>query len=281
MIPDNILTTTVAAGYRKCGINLPGAAIILPLVGITISEVFLFFGLTRKALWGHLITLLVCTFVPLHFDDDPTMFPAFALVPLFRLVNLGMPIFFELTIYWFPIIYWSLIPAIYFVASADNSIKISPGWRPAILALPLVIPVSAFLATIEFRILDPEALIPAWNAAQLLLIGVVMFGTVALVEELLFRGVLQRALTQRLGMLPGVVVTSMIFGLMHSGYRLPSELVFGGIFGFILGYIYHKTDSIVLVVTMHGTLNLFLFAVIPIQGSPLEVVLAMKDIVGF
>jgi hypothetical protein len=112
MIPDNILSTTVAAFYRKWGINLPGAAIILPIVGITISEFFLFFGQTQNALWGHLITLLVCTFAPLHFDDDPAMFQAFALVPLFRLVNLGMPIFFELTIYWFPIIYGPLIPAI-------------------------------------------------------------------------------------------------------------------------------------------------------------------------
>ena len=89
MIPDSILRTTVAGFYRKWGINLPGAAIILPIAGITISEIFLFFGQTHNALWGHLITPLVCTFAPLHFDDDPAMFQAFTLVPLFRLVNLG------------------------------------------------------------------------------------------------------------------------------------------------------------------------------------------------
>jgi len=38
--------------------------------------------------------------------------------------------------------------------------------------------------------------------------------------------------------------------------------------GLLLGVIYDATDSLLLVVLIHGTLDVFLFAVFPLRGVP-------------
>lgn len=262
----------LVAFLRKRGISLPSGGIILPTVGILISESLLYFGFIWLALWGHLVTLIVCVLAPLYLEDDVGMFQVFVLVPVFRLVNLGMPVFFELTVYWFPLIYGPLIPAIYLIGRANSPVLLKVGWKPALLGLPLAIPVSTLLAVVEYRILQPEALIPAWDVPQLLVISIVMIGFVGLVEEMLFRGVLQRSLVDRLGFWPGLLLTSGIFGVMHSGYHMPEELLFAASIGLLFGFIYNETDSLALITIMHGFLNIVLFAILPLKG-PLHALL--------
>lgn len=258
----------VGSHLRKRGISLPSLAILIPTVAITVSELLLFFGFVRYALWAHLVTLFVCVFAPLVFDEDPMMFQVFALIPVFRLVNLGMPVFFELTVYWLPLIYGPIIPAIYVIGQSENSVSFRMGWKYALLGLPLAIPSSAVLGYVEYFIITPQALIPEWSMVQLALISIVMIGFVGLAEELLFRGVLQQALVDRIGTVPGIFLASAIFGLMHSGYRIPSELVFAVTIGLVFGAIYHRTESLLLVTVMHGVLNVFLFAILPLWGVP-------------
>lgn len=64
---------------------------------------------------------------PLKLDYDIAMFQVFALMPVFQLVNLGMPVFFELTVYWFPLIYGPLIPDIYVIGQANNPVNLTAG----------------------------------------------------------------------------------------------------------------------------------------------------------
>lgn len=306
-------------------------AVSVPVIGIAVSEGLLYFGHTRYSLWGHLATLLVTSLLPLRFENETATYQALLLVPLFRLVNLGMPVFFNLTIYWFPLIYGPLIPGLYFLnrsrrsiaqddssqlgllvllgllllslllielgSPVDPSIAITVFWlllvytafivviylvresedpsryserfKSILPFVPLALVLALFLAEIEYRILDPVALIPQWNAVNLLVISIVMFGFVGFVEELLFRGVLQPTLESRLGVLPGLLLTSALFGAMHSGYGLPQEVLFAFVIGLFLGVVYDWTDSIGLVTVIHGALNVFLFAVLPIQGSSL------------
>ena len=267
-----ICPSEVVRRLRKRGINVPSLAILLPTLGIVLSESLLFFGYVRYALSIHLVTLGVSVFAPLVADDDASMFQLFALLPVFRLVNLGMPVFFELTIYWFPLIYGPLIPAIYVVGQANDLVSLEAGWKAAVLWFPLALPASVFFGAVEYAILEPESLVSTWSMVQLILISVIMIGFVGLVEELLFRGVLQQGLQERIGTWPGILVASIIFGLMHSGYRVPEELFFAASLGVVFGVIYNRTDSLALVTIMHGFLNVFLFAVIPLQDSLQNVV---------
>lgn len=257
----------VVSSSGKQGISLLSRTIFAPILGIVLSELLLFFGYTQFALAAHLLTLLGCVLAPLRYDSDLSMLQVFALVPIFRLVNLGMPVFFELTIYWFPLIYGPLIPAVYLIGQSNSYVTLNSGWKAALIMLPLAIPISGALGAIEYLILEPPALIPSSSLPNLLLLSAVMILFVGFVEELLFRGVLQQSLKAHIGRWPAIFLASAVFGLMHSGYQVPAELVFAGTIGFVFGVIYDRTDSIVLVTIMHGVLNIFLFAILPFNGD--------------
>lgn len=268
-IGDAISVDTGTPGLTERTFDRASAVYLLPLAGILASELFLFFGHTSYALGGHLVTLMVSLVAPMHFTDEALGFRAIALVPLFRLVNLGMPVFFELTLLWFPLIYGPFIPGLYLLAKRYHPPADPDFWwrRGALLFVPLVLPLAAVLGTIEYSIIHPAALIPSWSATGLLTITVVMIGFVGLVEELLFRGILQRTFQHRLGRWSGVLLASALFGLMHSGYGTPAEVVFAGVIGLIFGLIYDWTDSLALISVLHGVLNVFLFAILPLGGA--------------
>lgn len=244
-------------------IENPLLALVLPIIAITLWETLLFFGYQDVMLYGHLATLFYCLFAPLRVSDEVNLLSVFALVPLFRLVNLGMPVFLDLTIYWYPLVYAPLIPAIFLIArSSGISTPRFDVEKAGLFLFPGLI-LGALLGLVEYLIISPSALVPTWTPANILLIGIVMFGFVGFVEELLFRGLLQRHLEQTVGVLPGLVVANFLFGMMHSAYGSSLEIVFAGLIGLLFGIIYDWTESVLLISIIHGTLNVVLFGFIP------------------
>lgn len=266
MASDEFTPARRLAGLASGPLLVSRLALAVPAAGIVASELLLFYGYTGYALWGHLGTLLFCVLAPLSMGEEAHFFQAFALVSCFRLVNLGMPVFVELTIYWFPLIYAPFAPVLYFIARSGDVVEFSFDLRRALLLAPVGAILGIALAHVEYAIIRPEALIPAWTVGNLALIAAVMIGFVGLVEELLYRGVLQTTLVSRYGKWPGILVASFFFGLMHSGYGLVGELVFAGSIGLLYGVLYEYTDSLAFVTVLHGVMNVFLFAVIPLRG---------------
>lgn len=85
-------------------------------------------------------------------------------------------------------------------------------------------------------------------------------------EELLFRGAVQGRLRQSWGGWPAIIVTTILFGLIHIpavtggiGAQLSYALLVG-ILGVILGYLYEYTENIVVPAVIHGSYNGTLFA---------------------
>jgi uncharacterized protein len=76
-----------------------------------------------------------------------------------------------------------------------------------------------------------ETGIPLWVA------GTVFALSNAVMEELIFRGVLQDALVSQIGRSAGVVVQAVVFGLGHASGYPPGELgmVLAGLYGLVLG----------------------------------------------
>lgn len=242
-------------------------ALIIPLAGIFLSETFVYSARLDIALWGHLLTFLFCVTAPLVLKDDTAVLRAFALVPLFRLVNLGVPVVIELTLLWLPLVYGPLLPALYLISERQAPVRISlKTVTQLVLFAPPGIALSLGLASIEYRIVEPAPLIPSWTVLNVLTLSLVMIGFVALVEELLFRAILQRTLVDRLGAVSGIAIAAFIFGFMHSAFGLANEIGFAFGFGLVLGAIYHRTENLLLVVLIHGLLNVFLFGLFPIMG---------------
>lgn len=74
------------------------------------------------------------------------------------------------------------------------------------------------------------------------------------VEELFYRGVVQRALVDRLGPVLGISIASLIFGAVHFSLIELAPLV---AVGAVLGIVYWKTDRLLPAIIGHMTFNMF------------------------
>jgi membrane protease YdiL (CAAX protease family) len=71
-------------------------------------------------------------------------------------------------------------------------------------------------------------------------------------EEFLFRGYIQRRLARRWGMWAGVLITSLLFGVMHI---MPHTVLFAFVLGIWLGLMAWRTDSVWPGVICHALVN--------------------------
>ena len=98
----------------------------------------------------------------------------------------------------------------------------------------------------------------------LYLIGVTILLT-APAEELLFRGLVQGLFRQAYGVVPGVVVASVLFGVVHwvalsgAGSRL-TYIAVAAALGLVLGAVYEKTENLTVPILVHGVYNAVLFS---------------------
>jgi membrane protease YdiL (CAAX protease family) len=71
-------------------------------------------------------------------------------------------------------------------------------------------------------------------------------------EELYFRGFLYPALRRKIGVVGGILVTSLIFGSLHFDFIRMIPLAFGGIW---LNWLYEKSGSIYTSIVAHSVWN--------------------------
>lgn len=82
--------------------------------------------------------------------------------------------------------------------------------------------------------------------------SILLFVTIAvvapLVEELLFRGLLQNSLSKQLPAWAAIALSAMVFGVMHGDlYAMPPLVLMGAIFG----VLYHLTGSLRVTIALH------------------------------
>lgn len=220
---------------------------------------------SETLLWGHVVALLACVVGARQAEHDPLPYQAIGFVSIFRLVIAGMPQVVAFTLVWLPLLYVPLLPGIYLVGRRQDAVQLTAGWRAGALLLPVSLILGVVLGEIEYSLHTPGALVPDWNVLYLLLVGVAMFVFTGFVEELLFRGLLQQSLEQHVGLWAAVIVTSLVFASMHATYTA-EMVVFAFVVSVLLGLIYAVTDSLLVVTTIRGTLNVVVYSVAPILG---------------
>lgn len=140
-------------------------------------------------------------------------------------------------------------------------------------ALALMAPVSLLASALEQLLAawfpPPDAavvvermreVLPTGNALALLETAVVAVGLAPIVEEWLFRGVIQQGLVARLGRLAGVVTTALLFATGHGGggFSVQSTAaVVAQIFviGLALGFVREATGSLLASIGLHAAVN--------------------------
>lgn len=247
-------------------------AVVLAAIttAILVTEGLLYLGAFGPVLWGYLFMFVAFTLAPLVTERTATadVFRAFTLVPLFRLLNLGLPVFVVTTLAWLPLVYGPMLLAAYILQDDLPAVDLPTGrdaWT-TLLFLPFVLVGAIPLASLEYAIIDPAPLVESLELDHFFLVVFIMVVFVGFVEELVFRGILQRTLEAYAGRIAGIVLSSLVFGAMHAGLQLPGEVGFGIGIGLLFAVLYDWTDNLVIVVLLHGVLNVLLFAVFPIFG---------------
>ena len=89
------------------------------------------------------------------------------------------------------------------------------------------------------------------DKATMIVLAVIM---APIFEEIVFRGIIQKGLINK-GMNPAtaIIISSVVFGLVHGN---PWQFVGAVLLGCVLGFVYHKTKSLLLPILLHAFNNL-------------------------
>lgn len=243
----------------------------IPVIGIAFAELLIYFGKIKEAIFLHAIILIVLSLSATVMKDEQVQksYQALLLLPILRLVNLSMPVFFDLALYSFVFIYAPLAIPVAIAAKHQKMTREEIGLifdKKLWLYMSLAIPLGFLLGFGEYSTIQTGYLIPDLSPLNLLKLTVVMLFFVGLIEEIVFRAMLQTRLVEVFGTLTGIFVASLLFGFMHSGYGTPYEMFYTFFVGLIIGIIFYKTRSLPFIIVLHGLVNVFLFGVIPHMG---------------
>lgn len=156
---------------------------------------------------------------------------------------------------------------VYFVYNRDINYKVASkinfniGWKNAALCVliavigvfginPLISSIDGFLVDIGYNLAGSLPL-PMDNFGWLILNIILLAGVPAILEELIFRGVILNGY-KKLGAVPAMVITSLLFALIHGSVQ---QFVFPFLFGLILSFAALKTGSVLAPIIIHFVNN--------------------------
>lgn len=155
----------------------------------------------------------------------------------------------------FLIVYFTYNRNIDFKRASKINFKL--GWKNTLICVligligvfglnPLISCVDTFLDFIGYN-LSTSLPLPLDNFGWLILNIILLAGVPAILEELVFRGVILNGY-KKLGALPAMLVTSLLFALIHGSLQ---QFVFPFLFGLILSFVALKTGSVVAPMIIH------------------------------
>jgi hypothetical protein len=187
-----------------------------------------------------------------------------ALAPLIRLLSLSLPLAGR------PLLQWYFyIGGIVYVATLITARLFGlGGYRLGMTlkkwpAQALIGLMGVGLGFVEYLILKPEPLVPSLNLPALIVPALVLTIFTGLLEELIFRGLIQQVAIASFGRF-GVNFSAILFAILHIGYGSLADFIFVYLVALLFGLIVLRTDSIVGVTIAHSLNNVFLLLVFPL-----------------
>ena len=243
--------------------------LVFPVFLIMLAEVLIFYGNSEAAMPIHALNLIFLSLSSIFVSNRT--YPALMLLPLFRLLNVAMPVFFNLTLYSYALVYAPMFIPIYlilkekFITREEAGLTFERFW----FFLPVAVSLGLALGWGEYMVLKPQMLTVDNDPQHIIILVLTMIFFVGVVEEFVFRSSLQTVLQERIGLTAGLVLTSIIFGFMHSGYHLPLELLYVTLAGMAFGLLFWFSKSLPVIALAHGITNISLFLVAPLNQEML------------
>jgi membrane protease YdiL (CAAX protease family) len=192
------------------------------------------------------------------------LYTAMAVVPLIRLMSLSMPFWITDQTGYFALVNLPLILGTVVAISTLGYSYRALGLQLRQPAIQLLVVLSgALIGYIERLIIQPAPLSESLALSDIWLPALSLLLFTGLSEELLFRGLLQKAAVESLAVWPGIIYISLIFGVMHIGWNSVLDVAFVTLVGVYFGWVVHATKSLWGVTFAHGLANIMLFIVLP------------------
>ncbi len=137
------------------------------------------------------------------------------------------------------------------------------GFSPKRLPLQILVGLAGIpFGIAEFYILKPIPLVDSLTWQQVVLPAIILMICTGFLEELIFRGVMQRSATEVLGWW-GWVYVAVLFAVLHVGYLSLADVGLVLIAGLFFGWVVQKTGSLMGVTLSHGITNIVLYLIAP------------------
>jgi len=154
------------------------------------------------------------------------------------------------------------------------------GFQKGMIPLPVQVltglSIGVLSGSTEYILLKPPPISPVGDPLHFTIyILFMMMILVSFPEEILFRGLLQKSMSQVLPPWVAIQMTSVQFGLMHLGWRNPIEVLFAFSMGLIMGFLFWKSESLVAPILLHGVGNVVMFSLASVTNIPDGLVYAL------
>ena len=232
---------------------------------IVIAEVVTSFIDPSYGLFLHAMILVsLLTLAAFWHGKKPVsgMLQSLSLAPLIRILSLSIPLTY------LPQYTWYVAAGIPVLGAAVIMIRIQ-GLSLKDVGLTLRKPITQvcialtgiFFGTVEYLILKPAPLDLGLSMVGYVLLALALIIATGFVEELVFRGILQKSAVNNLGQKTGIISVTAVFAALHIGWLSLLDVVFVFLIGLFFAVSVLKTGSIIGVTLSHGITNVFLFIV--------------------
>jgi membrane protease YdiL (CAAX protease family) len=268
--PEAPRLAPAARGTRVGLPEFPTGEFVIPgilLLLTTAAELLTAAVDARYGLAAHafLLALLVAMGARSESAARRELYWSLTLAPVIRLGSLCLPLGRLPLIAWYPLIGLPIFAAAFVTARKLGYTRANVGFSIPIADLPRqlsVFPLGVVLGLGEYLIFRPAPLVERFSFGDLWLPALVLVVFTGLEEELIFRGIMQRAALRCLGRW-GLIYVNLVFGVLHVGYLSVLDVVFVFLVGLMFSLFVLKTRSIFGVTLAHGAINIGLFLVLP------------------
>jgi membrane protease YdiL (CAAX protease family) len=270
----------VLEGTQAGGLSSPAVMVTTYIAAIAGAEAAVVFLGTVPGMIGHgvVLILLFSHYIllnPASSRDDSgstgavhlgQALPVLSLFPLLRILSLALPITFIPEIYWNALVGVPLLIAIVLTArllgwspsDAGLSLRSWP-WQLLIALTGIPLSVAAYFA------MGSTPLTPTLTSRDALIGAVILVIFGGFIEEILFRGLLQRVTTEIFGTW-GIVWASVLFAGMYLGTHSAPTVALMGLIGLFFGWCVDRTGSTWGVILAHGIMLVGIFYALPYLG---------------
>ena len=237
------------------------------LAAITLAELLTTYTQPAVGSLAHALILLTLLYIIVQRGEQVSpLLLGLILGPLIRVLSLSLPLTN------IPLIWWYFITSVPLFAATVVAIRLSEfSWRDVGLGLPWrTLPIQFIVALsglllgyFEYTILAPKPLISELTWQAFWLPALILLVSTGFLEELIFRGFLQRGALQVFGMRLSLIYVSLLFAVLHIGYRSLTDVIFVFLVGWYFAWIVARTRTLWGVTIAHGLTNIMLFLVMP------------------